>query len=352
MTQRAAMNPDDEAVVLQWESSGHLQPQASIVLTTWQCEQFAEAAVRSALSQSVPFELVIRDDGSTDRTVDVVLSTIESSLGDGLATRVVVLRGLVNRGLGYNFTRAVRQCRCEWIFNFDGDDVSSPDRVALGLAEVATMADASALFARCVEAGDIESLPPFEDLRVGRLGTGEPVRAPIVGATMAIRRDVVDRFGPLPDRIVSHDNLLETRALLVGSVLQSDAVIVKRRKHEFNISRTIAGASAATDQERVQADLVRRLDDLARCVRSMPAAGLRADPRARATIDGMVLRVLHRWALGLGAPGSTGIRSLAGLLPFTTSRRTIAHLAFRLLARPVRSRWGRRRSDRMGAAGT
>lgn len=350
MTWQATLHPGLETLELHWQSPGAMQPRASIVLTTWQYERFAAAAVRSAMAQTVPFELVVRDDGSTDRTVDVVLAEVAASLPGSLATRVLVLRGLENRGLGYNFTRAVGQCRCEWIFNFDGDDISSPDRVALGLAELSNVADAQVLFARCVEAEDIEDLPGFEDLRAGRLGKGERLRAPIVGATMALRRDLVDRFGPLPDRIVSHDNLLESRALLLGSVVASEVVLVKRRRHPSNLSHAISGATGVADPRPVQADLVRRLEDLARCVRAMPKAELRADPRARAAIDGMVLRVLHRWALGLGAPGSTGIRALAGLLPYTTSRRMIASLALRILVQPVRSLVGRLRSRGVGAA--
>ena len=338
MTWQATLDPGLETLELQWDAPGAAQPQASIVLTTWQYERFAAAAVRSAMAQTVPFELVVRDDGSTDRTVDAVLAEVSASLPGSLATRVLVLRGLENRGLGYNFTRAVGQCRCEWIFNFDGDDISSPDRVALGLAELSKVADAHVLFARCVHAEDIEALPAFGELRAGHHGGGIPLPAACIGATMAVRRDLVDRFGPLPDRIVSHDHLLESRAIVIGRVARLHVIVVKRRWHETNITHRIWGPSEHKRLISAHRDVVLRLQDFAECVCTRIHAGDAVGRDVPVVAQSLLLSVLRGWSSGLGSPGPDGLRAMRRLAPLVASKLALADALLRAGLRPLKRR--------------
>jgi glycosyltransferase involved in cell wall biosynthesis len=336
MTQHAPVDRDGEVLELQWESPDAAQPRASIVLTTWQHERFAAAAVGSALSQTVPFELVIRDDGSTDNTVAAVIAAVESSLAGSRATRVIVLRGLVNRGLGHNFTRAVQQCRCAWIFNFDGDDVSSPDRLELGLSQLAGMPEARAFFSSSVHSELIDDLPSFDEIRGGCLGDGILLDSGNIGATMAVRRDIVERFGPLPDRIVSHDQLLESRARLMGGVVFARCVVVKRRWHAANITRLVYGPG---DPDRLRAahrDMIRRIEDFAGCVRICPPAAQSAEHDPPRIAEEMILSVLRGWSSGFGFPGASGLRALVVLTPHAASKWSIAKGLVQAMGRPLK----------------
>jgi glycosyltransferase involved in cell wall biosynthesis len=331
----SAESRHDETIEFRWDSPAGVEPRASIVLTTWQCEPFVAAAVQSALSQTVPFELVVRDDGSTDASVDVALTEVNRSLPGSLASRVLVMRGRENRGLGFNFTRAVEQCRCEWIFNFDGDDISSPDRIALSLAKIAASPDASALFAGCIHSETIESLPSFEDLRGGHLGGGVPI-APGLGATMAVRRDLMMRFGPLPDRIVSHDHLLAARAIIISRIARLDTIVVKRRWHATNITRRVWGAAEHRRSIDSHRDLLLRIEDFANsldiCVRSGVALGPEVPPVAQA----LVLATINEWSRGLGYPGDIGVRSMLRLMPRVASKSALVREILVAPLRPLR----------------
>ena len=97
---------------------------ASVVIPAYNAENFVRAAIQSALSQTLKdIEVIVIDDGSTDRTVDIVR---DAQLRD---TRVVILEQVVNRGVSAARNRGIDHSRAEWIAILDADDRFTPDRL-------------------------------------------------------------------------------------------------------------------------------------------------------------------------------------------------------------------------------
>ena len=161
-----------ETVVARFDRDGLPEPEAALVMPCFDMAEWIGPAVSSALAQTVPVEIVVRDDASRDGTVAAVVAAIEAGFGNSLATRVTVVRGEQNLGLGLNFRLALRYTRSRWVFNFDADDVSSPERVAATLGAVASVPDAAIAFVGCVNAEILDQLPSFASLEAGDLGPG------------------------------------------------------------------------------------------------------------------------------------------------------------------------------------
>jgi glycosyltransferase involved in cell wall biosynthesis len=90
----------------------------SIVITTYNRLPFLKRAIESALNQTLPCEIVIADDGSSDGTEEYV-----NSLGN----RVIYHRHSNNLGHSATVNAGVRAASGDWIKLLDDDDYLAPD---------------------------------------------------------------------------------------------------------------------------------------------------------------------------------------------------------------------------------
>ncbi len=96
-------------------------PSISVVATTYNHEKYIEEAVQSVLAQTCEdFELVVVDDGSTDRTGEIVRSIRDP--------RVRYIHQ-PNQGPSVATNTGVDACRGKYLAMMAGDDVLHPDRL-------------------------------------------------------------------------------------------------------------------------------------------------------------------------------------------------------------------------------
>ncbi len=96
-------------------------PLVSIVMPVFNSEKFVGEAVESLLSQTFKdFELIIVDDGSTDKSAEII-STFQDS-------RIRILSNLKNRGIVFSRNRGLKDIRGKFYAPFDSDDVARPDK--------------------------------------------------------------------------------------------------------------------------------------------------------------------------------------------------------------------------------
>jgi glycosyltransferase involved in cell wall biosynthesis len=99
------------------------EPIISVVVAVRDVERTLEQSLASVLGQTFPnFEVIIVDDGSTDRTGDIARQA---------ATRDRRIRVLhqEKRGLAASLNRAIAVARGRYVARQDGDDVSMPERL-------------------------------------------------------------------------------------------------------------------------------------------------------------------------------------------------------------------------------
>jgi chondroitin synthase len=104
-------------------------PLVSIYIPAYNCEEFIEKCVESALSQSITdLEVCVCDDGSTDNTWAILQQHY------GSHPRVNIMRK-DNGGIGSASNAAVRMCRGHYIGQLDADDFLECDAVEACLNE-------------------------------------------------------------------------------------------------------------------------------------------------------------------------------------------------------------------------
>jgi glycosyltransferase involved in cell wall biosynthesis len=113
----------------------------SVTIPAHNAEAFLRDAIESVLQQSIPHELIVVNDGSTDSTPSII-----ASYGDRL--RAIHQE---RRGLGGARNRGIQASRGEWIAFLDADDRWTPDKLLRQAAVLDARGDIDMVFGHCVE---------------------------------------------------------------------------------------------------------------------------------------------------------------------------------------------------------
>jgi glycosyltransferase involved in cell wall biosynthesis len=217
----------------------------SVVLCTYNGEKYLSDQLDSIFQQTrLPDELVLSDDGSTDRTCHLLEMCLPRATSLGIA--VTLQCHDTNRGYIENFSAALRRATGDVVFLCDQDDVWSPEKIARMTACFEEDAVLTLLFtdARLVDAhlADLgcslfEALQLTEEEKsMVRHNEAFGVllrRSMVTGATAAFRRELIDEALPVEPGWI-HDEWLAIMASRVGKVGYLDAPLIDYRQHGDN----------------------------------------------------------------------------------------------------------------------
>ena len=97
----------------------------SVIMGAYNCEDSIGTAIESVVGQTYPdWELLICDDGSSDRTAAVIDSWSSRYPG-----KIRKLSNPANRGLCHALNRCLEEARGEYIARMDADDTCRPQRL-------------------------------------------------------------------------------------------------------------------------------------------------------------------------------------------------------------------------------
>jgi glycosyltransferase involved in cell wall biosynthesis len=213
----------------------------TVCMATYNGERHVAAQLASILQSPRVDEVLVSDDGSTDRTREIVRSLADP--------RVRLLEG-PRAGVIHNFESLLCTARGEFIFLADQDDVWLPHKVDTMLAAMQT---ADLVVSDCQVVDDALHLlqPSFQAAR--RSGPGlwkNLVRNSYLGCCMAFRRRVLARALPFPRRVPMHDWWLGLVAECAGTVCFLPEPLLLYRRH---------GGNASSTSERSTASLARQI---------------------------------------------------------------------------------------------
>jgi hypothetical protein len=98
-------------------------PRVSVVIAVYNGERYLAEAIRSVLAQQFDdLELIVVDDGSTDRSAAIVREFTDH--------RIRLLSNTTNVGLSRSLNRGVGEARGELVARLDADDIAEPERLA------------------------------------------------------------------------------------------------------------------------------------------------------------------------------------------------------------------------------
>lgn len=218
-------------------------PIVTIALYAYNEERFIRDAVRSVLAQTYsPLEVVLSDDGSSDRTFEIMREMATAYRGPH---KIILNRNERNIGIGSQLNAAFEKSSGELILLANGDDVSLPGRTAKTV-DVWLASDRKAYaittdLATMDEDGTTLPSVMATETVFSNLEDGVKRRFSGVGAaSLALSRDVFECFGPLLPTLVLEDNALYMRATLLGERIHMKTPLVVYRIHKGNISQSYA----------------------------------------------------------------------------------------------------------------
>lgn len=99
-------------------------PRVSVVMCTYNGEQFLTEQIESILNQTYPiYELIIQDDSSTDRTWEIIQEYAKK------CSLIKSFRNDTNQGFNHNFKQAILRAEGELIAIADQDDIWYPEKI-------------------------------------------------------------------------------------------------------------------------------------------------------------------------------------------------------------------------------
>jgi GT2 family glycosyltransferase len=208
----------------------------SVLIDTFQHERFIEQAIVSVLEQDFPAaerEIIVVDDGSTDRTPDIVRK---------FEPQVRLLRK-ANGGQASAFNAGIPECKGEIVAFLDGDDWWAPGKLRAVCSALAENPDVGLVGHGITEVyGDgheqtelLREAPRFRvDSESGALTFR--LRKSFLGTSrMIFRTEVLRRIGPVPEAIaIQADEYLFTLGAVLADVLILREPLTFYRLHDAN----------------------------------------------------------------------------------------------------------------------
>ena len=215
----------------------------SVCIATYNGERFIERQVTSILSQiDVKDEVIVADDGSVDNTL-----TILRDLND---PRIRIVDGAHRHSPTWNFEKALKEARGEYIFLSDQDDVWMPEKVAVTMRYLQQY-DCVVSDNVTVAADDSVISDSFYAVNNTRPGKyyNLLLKNGYLGCCMAFRRNVLDAALPFPADIPMHDIWIGNVAAFKYSVCFIPDKLMHYNRHGDNASTASAPSAYSLRQK-------------------------------------------------------------------------------------------------------
>lgn len=207
------------------------KPKISVCMAAYNSDVYIKESIESILNQRfTDFELIIVNDGSTDRTTEIINIFHDN--------RIRVLHNEKNEGLVFTRNRLVDAARADLIAILDSDDIAYPNRLELQYHYMVSHPKIALLGGH---ANIIDSSGGY---------TGQKFIQPItdhydyfmlfgsmfINSATVFRKNIFNQVGGYRDYAPAEDFDLFMRIAEVAQVKNLDEVLVKYRIHEKNTS--------------------------------------------------------------------------------------------------------------------
>ena len=226
---------------------GDLVMKTDILLATYNSERFLETQLNSLFQQTFQdWHLLIRDGGSTDKTLQLV-----EKFREKYPDQITLLPSQGRSGFLDNFSNLLEASNADYILFCDHDDFWLPEKVektVKKLQEMDQMFSPNALnMVHCdsmLTNGELEMISPsmHQSWHLGSTPekSGYPVDIPVLGCTMGFNRALRNAALPIPSSAGSHDTWIARIAWYCGHTAFLDEPLMKYRIHGSNASCTSA----------------------------------------------------------------------------------------------------------------
>ena len=221
-------------------------PLISVVMPVYNAEQYVASAVKSILSQSFPdFELVIVNDGSTDKSWDIVRSFNDN--------RMRLVSNPKNMGNYPSRNKGMKMASGKYICVMDADDISLPERLSVQFSFMENNPDiglSGTAYSTMDHFKPIYKEPDYENIRIILLR-----HCHLHHPTWIIRHDYIKRYQLYYNESFKYaaDYVLQTKAASLFPISICNEVLLYYRMHKSQISSANASEQGKlADINRIQ----------------------------------------------------------------------------------------------------
>ncbi len=211
-------------------------PLVSIMVPVFNTERYVAETLRALIAQTYRhIEIIVVDDGSTDRSVKILKALANTDARIHLTVRE-------NRGIVATRNEMLALAKGELLAVNDADDVSYPDRIekqvrylqqqpaVVCIGTYFELIDPAGRLLRCLR-------PPVDDARIQH--TAIKGDSPLCHSSAMFRRSAIERVqGYTPELKLAHDLDLWLKLGEIGPIHNIPEPLVRFRLHNKSVSET------------------------------------------------------------------------------------------------------------------
>ncbi|MFC1621042.1 glycosyltransferase family 2 protein [Candidatus Omnitrophota bacterium] len=210
-----------------------MTPQITVLMAVYNCEKYLRECMDSVLNQThKDFEFLIVDDGSTDKTVDIIKSYQDN--------RIRLIRNDKNMSQVSSLNIGLEHARSDYIARIDGDDIMFPDRLE---RQFDFLKKSKAVLVGSRARAIDENGKTIKDVRLPIM-TEEIIGTVLCGGFITVHSTLMFRKRPVLDigkynedfSFVEDYKLVTDLLINQHKISNMDEVLVKFRFHEDRIS--------------------------------------------------------------------------------------------------------------------
>ena len=239
----------------------------AILMSTYNGKAYLQEQLRSVLEQTVSdFLLLIRDDGSSDGTPDLLREISDPRV------RLILGENLGPAGSFFALLEAARQENADFVFFCDQDDIWMPDKLERFLAEMGKCPAGPALvfsdFAMIDGSGSVtgDSYTAMAQLRIPADGNFFPkllAQPYVFGCASVLNRELLELVKDPPAGIEMYDCWIALVASLLGTVRYLPQSTIYHRFHSSNATGRSGMNSLAARVRRVTQNFQKQAENTA-----------------------------------------------------------------------------------------
>lgn len=203
----------------------------SVCIATYNGEKYIKEQLDSILCQlDSEDEVIISDDGSTDKTLEIINSYQDK--------RIIVLKDKKFKSPIYNFENAIKSATGDIIFLSDQDDKWKKNKVSKILECFEKDRDVTCVLTNADiidENGNSKGYSFFKKKQY--FGVFKNIiKNNFLGCTMAFVSNEKIKIFPFPKKLPMHDWFIGLQHILKGKVVYLDENLIEYRRHNNNVT--------------------------------------------------------------------------------------------------------------------
>lgn len=213
-----------------------------VLMATWNGDRFLEEQLESLFAQTFQnFSLIVRDDGSTDSTLEII-----HKYRLRYPKRVVVCRNPVRLGACRNFALLIEESSADYVAFCDQDDMWRKNKLAMSLEAIKEVENEYGREIPVLSFSDmtivdedkkvlVRSVWKWAHLNPSRASLGNMlVQNLVTGCTAMANRSLISKATPIPSDALMHDMWLGLVATAFGVLRPLKETMVQYRQHDRN----------------------------------------------------------------------------------------------------------------------